>query len=158
MGNEAHASLGAIVGAAALMASTPASATPAQDQMIVAGLDVEYQAAVKRNDVDTMDRILHEEFALVRGDGRVVTRAELLESARLRRCAFEQQDEEAGTQTVRVWNDTAVVTALLWVKGACDGERFDRRVWFSDTYVRTQAGWRYAFAQVSLPLPAASGQ
>jgi hypothetical protein len=31
------------------------------------------------------------------------------------------------------------------------GESFDRTVWFSDTYVRTAKGWRYAFAQVTQP-------
>jgi hypothetical protein len=29
----------------------------------------------------------------------------------------------------------------------------DRRVWFSDTYVRTPQGWKYVFGQVSLKLP-----
>jgi ketosteroid isomerase-like protein len=53
-----------------------------------------------------------------------------------------------------VWGDTAVVTALLWVKGkGSDGKPFDRKLWFSDTYVRTPAGWRYVFGQASLPLP-----
>jgi hypothetical protein len=49
----------------------------------------------------------------------------------------------------------AVVTALLWVKGTDGGKPFDYRLWFSDTYVRTAKGWRYAFGQASLPLPAA---
>jgi hypothetical protein len=30
--------------------------------------------------------------------------------------SYEKQDEVPGTQTVRVWGDTAVVTALLWLK------------------------------------------
>jgi hypothetical protein len=82
------------------------------------------------------------------------TGAELLEEARNKLIAYEQQDEDPGTQTVRVWDDTAIVTARLWVKGVRqDGTVFDRRVWFSDTYVRTPQGWRYFFGQVSLQLP-----
>ena len=50
---------------------------------------------------------------------------------------------------------TAVVTAKLWLKGASDGKAFDRKLWFSDTYVRTPTGWRYAFGQASLSLPSA---
>jgi hypothetical protein len=140
---------------------SPAMATPAivapgaPDRAEISALDIEYQAAVKRGDVATMDRILHPDFILVRGDGRTVTRDEILEGARSGDYVFEQQDELPGTQTVRLWGkDTAVVTALLWVKGMHRDQPFDRRVWFSDTYVRTTAGWRYAFAQVSLPLPA----
>ena len=30
---------------------------------------------------------------------------------------------------------------------------FDRTLWFSDTYVRTPAGWKHFFGQASLPLP-----
>ena len=135
------------------LSAAPAFAGAADDQQIVAALDVEYQAAVKRNDAPTMDRILHPKFALVRGDGRVVSREDIINGARSGAYEFEIQDEVEGTQTVRVWGDAAVVTALLWLKGTHKGEPFDRRVWFSDTYVRTDDGWRYAFAQVSLPLP-----
>ena len=52
-----------------------------------------------------------------------------------------------------MWGDTAVVTALLWLKGTEDGKPFEYRLWFSDTYMRTPAGWRYVFGQASLPLP-----
>jgi len=34
-----------------------------------------------------------------------------------------------------------------------DGAAFDRRLWFSDTYVRTPQGWKYVFGQASLRLP-----
>ena len=49
--------------------------------------------------------------------------------------------------------DRAVVAALLWCKGANAGTPFDCELWFSDTYVRTPAGWRYALGQASLRLP-----
>lgn len=49
--------------------------------------------------------------------------------------------------------DTAIVTALLWLKGTGPAGPFDRRLWFSDTYVRTAEGWRYAFGQASINLP-----
>jgi len=136
--------------AAALGGTTVAQA---DDRQIVSELDIAYQAAVKRNDADAMDKILHENFALVLGSGHVVSRTELLDSARSRDIEYEVQDEDAGTQTVRVWGNTAVVTARLWIKGTRAGQPFERRLWFSDTYVRTPQGWRYAFAQASLPLP-----
>jgi hypothetical protein len=61
-----------------------------------------------------------------------------------------------GTQTVRLFGkDTATVTALLWLKGTRkkDQSAFEYKLWFSDTYVRTKHGWRYAFGQASLRLP-----
>lgn len=147
--------IGAAFTAAALLTASGASvATPEEDRAIVAALDTKYQAAVKRNDAQTMGQILHENFILVLGNGKAVTRANLLDEARNGRIQYEQQDEDPGTQTVRMYGDTAIVTARLWLKYVAEGKAFDRRLWFSDTYVRTPQGWRYAFGQASLALPA----
>ena len=131
--------------------------TISADVAAVAALDTAYQAAVKANDAAGMAAILHPDFVLVVGKGEVFSRAALLKSAADRQTTYEHQDEDPGTQTVRVYGDTAVVTARLWLKGAnADGSgAFDRRLWFSDTYVRTPGGWRYAFGQASQALPAA---
>jgi ketosteroid isomerase-like protein len=141
--------------AALLTMSAPATATPDEDRQAVSALDISYQAAVKRNDAEAMGRILADDFILVLGNGTVIPRADLLAAARGGRLVYEQQDEVPGSQTVRSWGDTAVVTAQLWIRGTNGGAAFDRHLWFSDTYVRTPAGWRYAFGQASLPLPPA---
>ena len=142
------------IAATLLCAAMNASATDARE--LVAKLDTEFQSAVKVNDSRTMDRILYEGMVLVLGNGTTNSRAELLQEARDKLITYERQEEDPGTQTVRVWGDTAVVTACLWVKGVRQGVAFDRHVWFSDTYVRTPRGWRYAFGQVSLHLPDSS--
>lgn len=136
-----------------ILAGIAALAAPNADRDAVAQLDRTYQEAVKRNDAVTMKRILHPDFQLVLGDGRRFDREDLLDSAREARFIYELQDEEADTQTVIVWGDTAVVTAKLLLKGTKAGEPFERTLWFSDTYVRTDGGWRYLFGQASLPLP-----
>ena len=139
-----------------LLVLTALSPPPTADEdarRAVAALDTEFQAAVKRNDAETMARILHDDFVLVIGNGTVFTREDVLRAARTGEVQYEKQDEDAGTQKVRVWGDTAVVTARLWIKGVRRGQPFDRRLWFSDTYVRTPSGWRYAFGQASLSLP-----
>ena len=142
--------------AVAVLAMTPAaSAGPETDRRQVAALDIAYQAAVERNDADAMGAILHEDMILILGVGTIVTREDLLKSARDKAVIWERQVEDEGTQTVRLYGkDTAVVTARLWLKGTRkNGQSFDRRLWFSDTYVRTPQGWKYAFAQASMDLP-----
>lgn len=137
----------------ALFMSSVAHADPAQDRATVAALDTEYQAAVERNDAEAMARILHTDMILVIGRGLVFTREDLLRSAREQKYTYEHQVEEEGTQVVRLYGeDTAIVTALLWLKGTGPQGPFDRRLWFSDTYVRTPEGWRYAFGQSSINL------
>jgi ketosteroid isomerase-like protein len=139
-------------GGFALMARPGASAPSAeQDARTIAALDTEYQAAVKNNNVEVMNRILADNFILVTGSGKTFTKTDLLDEARSGQYVWEHQEDTS--QTVRVWGDTAVVTAKLWGKGTNDGKAFDHTLWFSDTYVRTPSGWRYVFGQASLPLP-----
>src|SRR5438552_4968689 len=98
-----------------------------------------------------MDRILADDFVLVTGLGKTHSKRDLLEEARSKGMQYERQED--CQRKVRVWGDTAVVTALLWAKGTKEGKPFEYKLWFSDTYVRTPAGWRYVFGQASLPLP-----
>ena len=58
-----------------------------------------------------MGRILADDFVLVTGSGKTHTTAELLAEARREQVVYEHQQNTE--QTVRVWGDTAVVTAKL---------------------------------------------
>ena len=123
----------------------------AVDEQTVARLDAVYQSAVKANDVAIMDEILADDFVLVTDRGASLTKADLIKEAQEKRTIYEHQEVEEGTQKVRIWRDTAVVTALLRAKGTRDQNPFDYEVWLSQTYVRTPAGWRYVFGQASKP-------
>jgi ketosteroid isomerase-like protein len=138
------------------LAFLPIAATgdSASDERTVAALDTEYQAAVKNNDAASMSRILADDFVVVTGTGTSYTKADLLQMARTGRIHYEHQEDSE--QTVRIWGNTAVVTAKLWAKGLDQGKAFDFFVYFSDTYVRTGSGWRYVHGQASLPLPKAT--
>ena len=125
--------------------------SPAEQE--VRKLEREWLDAYEQHDGVAMDRILADDFALVTGRGKSFTKADLLKEARSGSTVYEHQEDTE--QTVRVWGDAAVVTALLWAKGTEDGKPFDYKLWFSDAYVRTPVGWRYVFGQASLPLPKA---
>src|ERR1700737_1895618 len=73
---------GLIVGGLTLsfvMGAVHAAAT--DDRKTVAALDTKYQKAVKENDAKTMAAILADDFVLVVGDGKRLTKADLLNSA-----------------------------------------------------------------------------
>lgn len=138
--------------AAVLALAAPAAAQ--DDRALVAALDARYQAAVKANDATVMDEILHDQMVLVVGKGAVIARAQLLKDARDKSTIYERRDEEPGSQTVRLYGkDTAVVTAKLGLNYTMTGVSLDGNLWFSDTYVRTARGWKYAFGQASIALP-----
>jgi len=121
------------------------------DAQMVGALDTVYRAALKANDIAIMDQILADDFVLVNDQGASLTKANLINEAREKRTIYEEEGVEEGTQNVRVWRDTAVVTELLRIKGTEDQPPF--KVWFSETYVRTPTGWRCVFGQASLPFP-----
>jgi ketosteroid isomerase-like protein len=125
--------------------------SPDADARAVAALDTQYQAAVKAHDASTMDGILADDFLLVTGSGKTYSKADLLAEARSTSTHYDHQEDT--NQTVRILGDSAVVTAKLWAQGTEDGKPFDYSLWFSDIYIRTSTGWRYAFAQASSPLP-----
>ena len=125
-----------------------------EDKKTVAALDTQYQAAVEKNDAETIARIHHENMILVLSNGTVLTGAFLEQRARDKTYIWERQVEVDNSQVVRVWGDTAVVTAKLWLKGTrATGEAVNFKLWFSDTYIRTPGGWRYVFGQAGAPLP-----
>jgi ketosteroid isomerase-like protein len=124
------------------------------DASTVAHLDEQFQAAVKTNDADAMDKILADDFILVTGSGKIFNKQQSLDEARSRSTIYEHQEDT--DRIVRVWGDTAVVTAKLWIKGVRDGKPIDYTLWFSDTYVRTPAGWKYVLGQASSPVRTAS--
>jgi ketosteroid isomerase-like protein len=124
-----------------------------EDVATVASLDDRFQAAVKANDPEPLKEILADAFILVTGSGKIFNKQQSIEEARTRSTIYEHQEDT--DRTVRVWGDTAVVSAKLWIKGVRDGKPIDATLWFSDTYVRMPSGWKYVFGQSSLPLPKA---
>jgi ketosteroid isomerase-like protein len=95
------------------------------DQKAVAAIDTQYQAAVKANDAATMERILADDFVLSTGSGKKYTKVDLLSEARGGNMHYERQEDTK--QAVRVWGDTAVVTAKLWEKGTDNVSRSTTR-------------------------------
>src|SRR5437868_7268658 len=98
------------------------------DSLTVAKLDEAYQAAVKINDVAGMDSILAPSFVLVVGSGKTYTKNDLITGARQKTTTYTHQEDTQ--RTVRLYGNTAIVTALLWEKGVEAGKTFDKKLWF----------------------------
>jgi ketosteroid isomerase-like protein len=131
----------------------PSPAAGDTDRDTILQLDTEYQAAVKRNDADTMARHLADNYALISSSGKFYAKADMLAEAKSRAVTYEIQDDT--DRVVHLYGDTAVLTGKLHEKGTQDGKPFDVWVVFSDVYVRTSSGWVYSFAQAAR-LPAST--
>lgn len=137
--------------AIALCWSAQASAACPRDAAAIIELDRKYQDAVFRNDAREVERLLPDDFALVTGRGKRIDKAALVKEARERVAEYERQHD--AQQSVRFIGEIAVISALLHAKGRQQGKPFDYKLWFSDVYLCTPSGWRYSFAQSSIPLP-----
>ena len=126
------------------------SQTDDHDAAEVTELDRTYQAAVEKNDAEGMSKILSDDFLINTGRGKRYNKTDLLEEARSKKYIYERQDDSE--KTVRVFGDVAVVTAKLFAKGTEEGKPFEYTLWFTDVYRKTPSGWRYVYAQSSLPL------
>jgi ketosteroid isomerase-like protein len=124
------------------------------DVKAIAALDTQHQAAVQKNDAATMAKLLDDNFILVISNGSVFTKDDLLKEARAGQIIYERQDDTQ--QTLRVWGDTGVITAKLYLKGTDNGKPFEYSLWFSDTYARTPSGWKYVFGQAACHEPKTS--
>src|SRR5260370_5838390 len=118
--------LGILVAVAVNAANVPIH----DDQKAVAELDTQYQAAVKKNDAATMDRLLADDFVPVTGSGKAYTKADLLKDARSGHVVYEHQEDTS--QTVRVWGNTADVTPRSWVVGTISHKQIACTVGYSE--------------------------
>ena len=127
----------------ALLASSASSHAACSND--VERLDIEFQAATGKKDVAAIDRMLPDDYVLITSKGQLETKADLLAEARDPKVVYTHQEDSQ--RTVRIWSDTAIITAVLWAAGTEDGKPFDYRLWFSDVYLCTAKGWRYTFGQ-----------
>ncbi len=139
-----------IAAAMAVLWTAQAVAGCPRDAAVIIELDRQYQDAVLRNDADSIERLLPDDFALVTGRGKQVRKADLVMEARTQAAHYERQHDKQ--QSVRFIGEIAVISALLHVKGRERGQPVDYRLWFSDVYLCTPTGWQYSFAQSSIPL------
>jgi hypothetical protein len=73
---RSHIALVAAVIGISIASGSAASRASTDDEKTVAAFDTQYQAAVAKNDAATMDRILADDFVLVTGNGRILTKAD----------------------------------------------------------------------------------
>jgi ketosteroid isomerase-like protein len=118
-----------------------ANSSVQDDVRAVTLLNERYQKAVLESDAATMDAVLADDFVLYSSSGAEYSKKDLLADARRKDLTYQRN--ECRNVRVRVWGDTAVVTASLWEQGTDKGTKFDHRVDFADVYVRTPTGWRY---------------
>ena len=110
-------------------------------------LDAEFQRAVGAKDVAAVAKFLADDYILVTASSRIMTKQELLKEVAPAGLTWETNASRE--VSVRVYGDTAIVTALLEQKGIDNNERFDSPVRYTDTWLRENGTWRQIAAHAS---------
>jgi ketosteroid isomerase-like protein len=126
------------------------SMTPSEQETIREIVDMERQAkdASLHRDVDFSERTLADDYVAITPLGQVATKQDALsarKSGQLRYDAINISD-----MVVRVYGDTAVVTARADVKGHQLGEDFSGPYRYTRVWVRRDGRWRMVSYQATV--------
>lgn len=134
----------------------PANATPntegaagnsAVNEAAVDTYLARYAAAMSTRDFSALDRAWADEFTFVSHDGEIFTKEQLLELFKSGTEKFESLVFE--DVRIRVYGDTAVVTANSTQKATLEGKDHSGTARVSIVLVKMRQGWRMVLAQLA---------
>ena len=109
-------------------------------------LEKQFAQAIVKADGDALDNILSDDWIIIGPEGRVINKAGFLDVVRSSTLAHSIM--ESDETRVRVYGDTAIVTARVVTAGAYRGQAFTTRERSSDVFVRQQGHWKCVLTQL----------
>jgi len=110
-------------------------------------LEDEFARAVAGNDADALDGLLANDWIIVEPDGSIIDKARFL--GVIRSGALSHESMESTDLRVRLYGNTAVVTALTTTKGKFMGQDFASCERATDIFVKQTDRWQCVFAQLT---------
>jgi len=103
-------------------------------------LEKAFAEAIVKNDLEGIGRLVADEWIIIDPDGGIVDRArffEVIKSGALTHDMMESEDFR-----VRVYGDSAVVTALTRTNGKFMGQEFSTQERATDVFVKRDGRWK----------------
>jgi len=110
-------------------------------------LEAEFAEAIIKNDPGAIERLVADEWIIVNADGGIVDKERFLEVIKSGTLTHEMM--ESDNMRVRVYRDSAVVTALTRTKGKFMGQEFSTEERATDFFVRLDGRWRCVMTQLT---------
>ena len=112
-------------------------------------LEVEkgFAEAIVRNDPEAIERFVTDDWIIINADGGIIDKARFLgviKSGTLTHDVMESDDVR-----VRVYGDSAVVSALTRSKGKFMGQEFTTEERATDLFVKLNGQWRCVLTQLT---------
>ena len=100
----------------------------------------EFAQAIVRNDAEAVSRFLADDWIIVDPDGGIIDKTRFLGVIKSGALTHETMDSE--DFRVRIYGNTAIVTALTATKGKFMGQEFTSRERATDVFIKDQGRWR----------------
>ena len=110
-------------------------------------LEKEFSQAIVKNDVEAIGRFLADDWIIVDPDGGTIDKSSFL--GVIKSGALTHEMMESDDTRVRIYEDTAVVTALTRTKGKFSGQDFTSQERATDVFVRQNGQWHCVFSQLT---------
>lgn len=119
----------------------------AHDQETLLKLEKELEQAVVSNDAAAVGWLLADDSIIVGPDGRIIDKSRFLEV--IRSGALSHEKMESQDMRVRIYDNTAIVTALTTSKGKFMGQEFTSLERATDIFVKQNDRWQCLFTQLT---------
>ena len=110
-------------------------------------LEKEFSAAIVRNDAEAVAQFLADDWIIIDPDGSIIDKARFLEVIKSGNLTHEIM--ESSDSKVRIYGNTAVITALTTSKGKYMGQGFTTQERATDFFVKEGGHWRCVFSQLT---------
>ena len=103
-------------------------------------LEKAFADAIVKNDLEAIGRLVGDEWIIIDPDGQIVDRTRFFEVIKSGALTHEMMESE--DFRVRVYGDSAVVTAITSTKGKFMGQDFSTQERATDVFVKRDGRWR----------------
>src|SRR6266540_921371 len=110
-------------------------------------MEKEFTDAIVKNDPEVIGRFVTEDWIIINADGGIIDKERFLEVIKSGTLTHEMM--ESDDIRIRVYGDSAVVSALTRTKGKFIGQEFSTHERATDFFVSRNGQWRCALTQLT---------
>ena len=118
------------------------------DEQEVRQMIQKYRSALLQRDIPMLEKIWADDYVFVNASGEVLTKAQRLSSLKSGATSLDSINEEENI-TVRVYQNSAVVTSRVTLKGQYSGKQISGQYRSTLVWVKGPAGWQLVSNQLT---------
>ena len=143
---------GAVLSLAFGQSTTQQESANRKSEQEVRQMIEKYRAALLRRDIPTLEQIWAEDYVFVNASGEVMTKAQRLANLKSGATTLESINEEENI-TVRVYQNSAVATSRVTIKGQYSGQPTSGQYRSTHVWVKGPTGWQLVANQLTALAP-----